>query len=536
MLQALCRMTETDRNTDVLTANWPALWRRLDQPGEPPSVASVVTPLISAALVGSDHLNYRIHPGVTGAIQAVTPEPVSAAVDEQLAAWWTSVADGSGRPSDDGEDVRHIMIRASLGAAQYLLRQHQWSAASCLLERALIRDGYSLATCLAVLSYLRWIAQATGAVKDFVVLGAVLRRVEPDQAETMLRHAYHQAAAEGDHQVASTCAGELVTLLRDEGRLHDALTMASQKIEHTSQAGFGSWTQLSDQGRRLQILNLLGHHEQVLRDLPALRSWIADLPDERAYNDRVNPWNAREGVLHIGRLSAVALQRWNDALDINDEIVKTKRRRGAPPQEIAGDQFNDYLPLLHLCRLADADQLLRDCHDVFVRVRDITQLARVYSARAEVENKRGHPEKAAYLQRTSLHLWYLNPDSWEIATAHHNLADYLSHTTGNLAEQRAHRLAAALLNYLSSNTRGLARSLATLTAERASEASCSRTPALPVTLPEVTRLVEADNGICFGNVLLAVCSDRATAERALAALLYSADLQHNENRDNRHGR
>lgn len=137
---------------------------------------------------------------------------------------------------------------------------------------------------------------------------------------------------------------------------------------------------------------------------------MADLPDERAYNDRVNPWNAREGVLDIGRLSAVALQRWNDALDLNNEIVETKRRRGARPRKIAGNQFNDYLPLLQLGRLAGADQLLRECQDIFINVSDVTQLAKVYGARAEIENKRPNPEKAANLQRTSLYLWYRNSD------------------------------------------------------------------------------------------------------------------------------
>ena len=526
MLQALCRMAEDDRNPDIVSANWPALWRRLAQPSEPPSVASTVAPLLSAGLVGVDDLHYRIHAGVTRAIQAATPEPVSAAIDEQLAAWWTSVMSGREvRPSHDGEDSHHRTVRASLAAARYLLRQHHWDAASCLLERALIKDGYSPATCLTVISFLRRIALATGAVKDLVVLGAALRKVDAHEAETVLHHAYHLAATDGNHQIASTCAGELVTLLRDEGRLHDALAMATQKIEHTGQAGFGSWTRLSDQGRRLQILNLLGHHEQVLLDLPTLRSRMADLPDERAYNDRVNSWNVREGVLDIGRLSAVALQRWNDALDLNDEIASTKRRRGASPQEVAGCQFNDYLPLLHLGRLAEADQLLRDCHDVFVTARDVTRLAKVYCARAEIENKRDDPEKAVDLQRTSLHLWYLNPDPWEIATAHHNLADYLSRTAGDPAEQRAHRLAAALLNYLSSNTRGLARSLATLAAEVHGETSCRGKLARPVTLLEVIRLIEVDNGISFRNVVVAVCPDAATAERALAALLSSAGCQ-----------
>jgi len=68
------------------------------------------------------------------------------------------------------------------------------------------------------------------------VLGAALRKVDPDEAETRLRRAYYQAITDGEHQLASTTAGELVALLRDQGRLYDALAMASQKIEHTTQA------------------------------------------------------------------------------------------------------------------------------------------------------------------------------------------------------------------------------------------------------------------------------------------------------------
>jgi MEDS: MEthanogen/methylotroph, DcmR Sensory domain len=265
------------------------------------------------------------------------------------------------------------------------------NAAGCLLERALIRDSYSPATALAVIPLLRRIAEATGALKDLVVLAAALRKVDPGEAETLLHRAYHQATTDGDHGLASTTVGELITLMRDQGRLAEALTLADQKLEHTSRAGFGFWTQLSDQGRRLQILNLLGHHEQVLTDLLTLRAQIAELPDQPAHNDRVNPWNAREGVLDIGRMSAVALQRWNETLNLNDEIVRTQTRRGANPDEIARTRFNDYLPLLHLGRITDADHLLHDCQDVIDTAGDVTQLAAVYPARADLENKPGPP-------------------------------------------------------------------------------------------------------------------------------------------------
>jgi hypothetical protein len=41
-------------------------------------------------------------------------------------------------------------------------------------------------------------------------------------------------------------------------------------------------------------------------------------------------------------------------------------------------------------------------------------------------------------------------------------------------------------------------------------------------MPEITRLVDADDGIHFGALLVTLCPDPATAERALAELLATA--------------
>ncbi len=61
------------------------------------------------------------------------------------------------------------------------------------------------------------------------MLGAAVRRVDPGEAETLLRRAYNQATTDGEYQLASTTAGELVTLLRDQGRIREALSLANQK-------------------------------------------------------------------------------------------------------------------------------------------------------------------------------------------------------------------------------------------------------------------------------------------------------------------
>ncbi|HET9257679.1 MAG TPA: hypothetical protein VFO16_21115 [Pseudonocardiaceae bacterium] len=555
LLQVLCRVEETDRNTAVLGVNWPALWRRLDQPGEPPSLAAAVAALVRAALIATDPISdsmdasepvhYRIHPGTAEVIHTVTPHPVTVAVDAQFAAWWTIVGGGEIEQQHTSNDINQfaaragltaaryllrqhdwngtqLMVRASLAAAHYLLRQHRWNAASCLLEGALSRVGYSSGTSLAVIPLLRRIAEASGTLKDLTVLAAALRTVDPAESETLLRRVYDQARTNGDDGLASTTAGELVTLLRDQSKLREALTLADQKIEHSRRAGFGSWTQLSDHGRRLQILHLLGHHEQVLLHLPALRAQIAELPDQRADNDRVNPWNAREAVLDIGRLSAVALHRWGDALELNDEIVSTQRRRGASPHEIARTRFHNYHPLRHLHRLTDSDHLLRECQDVFDTIGDMTQLAVIYSARADLENTRDRPLDAVELQRTSLRLRYLNPDPHEISTAHHNLANYLSRARADPAEQRAHRLTAMLLHHLTGDTHELTKTLTALASELRGDNSDPDTPALPTTLPEIIRLIDANNATHLGDLVTALCPNLATAELALTNLLTTA--------------
>lgn len=524
LLHALCRLEKTDRNTGIIGGNWTALWQHWGQPSKPPPPASPIASLVDAALItedspeSTDTVDYRIHPSVVEAIHSITPEPVAAAVDAQLAAWWSAVAEGWViEPTHASEDTGPVMVRAGLAAARYLLRQHDWHAASCMLEGVLIRQGYSPLTCLAVIPLLRRIAQATGAGKDLVVLGAALRKLDPAEAQLLLRHAYHHATTEGDAALASTTAGELITLLRDQNKLPEALALAEEKIEHTRQAGFGVWTHLSDHGRRLQILHLLGHHQQVLSDLPALRTQMAQLPDHPASNDRVNPENAQQGILDIGHLSAMALHRWDEALKLNDEITSTQRRSGASPQDIARTRFNDYIPLLHLGRLADADQLLHDCQQAFHAAGDIAQLAIIYAARAELADKRNRPGEAVDLQRISLRLRYIHPDPHEISTAHQHLAKYLSRTASHI-EQYAHLLTAALLNHLTGNTRELTETLTRLRHALRSNTNGPDTPALPRTLPDITRLVDTDNGVHFARLVSALCP-ATTAEHALTHLL-----------------
>jgi len=531
LLQALCRIEDTDRDSATLDGNWADLWWRLDQPGQPPPLAEALDPLIAAALVTVNPIDpadpeapvlYQIHSAIAEAIHATTPQPVTAAIDAELAVWWTAVAIWGIEQEQAGQDTSQVVVRAGLAAAPYLLRRHDWDTASRLLEQALTRDRYSPVTAQTVIPSLRRIAEATGEPKDLSVLATALRRVDPSQAEILLRRACDQATTDCDHYLAAAAVGHLVNLLRDQGRVRDALILTDQQIEHTRQAGLGAWTQLSNQGQRLQILGWLGHHEQVLTDLSALRDRLAELSEQPADNDAVDPWNVQALILSTGHTAAVALRRWQQALDLNDEITTIKRRRGASAHETARTRFNNWPPLLRLGRLTEVDHLLHDCQDVFETVDDIAGLGKVFGARAELEDQQGHLQEAIECGRTAQRLIYIHREPRDVAVSHHNLANYLSRSVGNPAEHRAHRLAATLLFHLTGDTHRLTGTLYLLAVDLRRDPHGPDVLTLPTTLLEVIRLVDAGDGVHFGDLVTALCPDPDTADQALTDLLATA--------------
>jgi tetratricopeptide (TPR) repeat protein len=533
MAEFVACLEDDDRQSAVIGVNWGDVWRRLGRPGDPPEPGPLLEVLAAAALIQPESspagllraaddargpVRYRMHPGVAAGIQAAAAPGVRAAADTELGAFWGSVS-YQARQREGGEDTA-LVVRAGLAAAPYLLRLGQWDAASDLLEDAAMRDR-SPGVVQAVLPLLRRIAAATRAPKDYSVLAGVLRRVDPAEAEQLLRDAIGAAAGSGDYRVASGGAGDLVNLLRDAGRLGEALEVAGQAAGYTGQAGLGPWTQLADQGQRLQILGLMGEHEQVLAQTDALRAQLDELPARPAGDETVNPWNVREALLGTGRSSALALGRWQQCLDLNAEITASKRQRGAGDHEITSTRFNDAWPLIELGRLAEAGRLLRECQQAFEDHADTTMLATVLGTRADLEHALGHPAAAAEFGRTALRLGYAHPDPRELATSHHNLANYLREAGGDPAGQRAHRLAAALIYRLAGMTHDLARTLRALAAELR-QRDAAGADGLPGTLAEVVRVAELTDGVRLGAVIAALQPDRAAAEAALVQILREA--------------
>ncbi len=258
-----------------------------EQPGEGAGVSSEDRPVTGSPAP----MAYRMHPGVAAAITAQAGQAVREAADAELAAFWEAVSEQA-REWEGGEDGG-LVVRAGLAAAPYLLRRGDWNTAAVLLEHAIMRDG-SPGTEQAVLPSLRRIAAATGKPEAAVILARVLRGVDAGEAERLLRGAMDAAAEAGDFRIASGAAGDLVILLMAAGRLGEALAAAEQQAELTVRAGFGPWTRLADQARRLQVLARMGEHARVLAETETQRAAMAALPSRGDARETVDPWNVRE--------------------------------------------------------------------------------------------------------------------------------------------------------------------------------------------------------------------------------------------------
>ena len=246
--------------------------------------------------------HFAIHPGVAEAGRAAAGEGIQAAVDVELAAFWRAVFEAGLEQESAGGGG--MVTLAGRRAAPYLMRRQEWGLASELLERVLQRDK-SPATVAAVLPMLGRIAEATkGTDRELVDAGVLARAFlaagRRDEAEARMREVVARAAECGDHRLASGMAGYLINLLRDTGRAEEALGLVATMKEATRQAGLGPWTQLSDEGMRLQLLAELGRYDEVLAEVEALRPRMDALPLTGTQDETVNPWNVREGLLDTG--------------------------------------------------------------------------------------------------------------------------------------------------------------------------------------------------------------------------------------------
>jgi CHAT domain len=128
----LCALEEEDRVDFVLKWTWSNLWRRLELPGEVPSLANGLTLIVKSGLIEArpeeDSITrYGLHPAVAEAGWAEAGAAVQAAVDRELAALWQAIF----QQGMEAEEQRRgplmgrgqLAVGAGWRAAPYLLRR-----------------------------------------------------------------------------------------------------------------------------------------------------------------------------------------------------------------------------------------------------------------------------------------------------------------------------------------------------------------------------------------------------------------------------
>ncbi len=252
-----------------------------------------------------------------------------------------------------------------------------------------------------------------------------------------------------NYRLAGSIAGDLTDLLLNIGSFTEALRVSGIKSDCTRRAGLGPWTQLADRALHLRVIQASGNHDLVLQETYLILEQMAALPAANDETETVEPWNLRNSVLEVGRVSAYALDQFQTALELNRELRTDQSERGATTLELARIAFNDWAPLIDLKRHAEAEALLLDCRETFEAEESLDGLAVIYGAWADLEEERGHHDQAIGFEQRSLRLEYLLRNPTRVALSHNNLASYLVKGGRDTTRPFAHRLTAALLVHLS---------------------------------------------------------------------------------------
>lgn len=269
-----------------------------------------------------------------------------------------------------------------------------------------------------------------------------------ETAASRLRAVIDTAAIHGDYRSAHVATGQLIDLYRGTGRLAKALDLTDQLTACTRQAGLGPGTQALDEIYRLQVLDAMGQASTVLAAVHRLRRHLDTLPSVPGPDETAPPWYVRERLLDTGVHSAILLERWHEALDLNTARIANLRDHDAPASDITRAQFNDHYPLLQLGRTDDVLTLLLYCREVFHDLRDTAMLGSTLSALADAEDTTGHGSTAIRLERDALRYTYLAGDVTAIAVSYRDLGNYLHRYTSRSDAALASHLIVGLLRTL----------------------------------------------------------------------------------------
>ena len=452
----LCCLEEKDRTPEVVGETWPGIWRRLPLPASPPALDPLLRSLAECGLAALHPGGYDVHPGVAAAGRRQAGTALRNAVDVELAGYWGIRAMGgygqetqlritASRDDELGGSV--TVVSAGLAGAAYFLRQEQWEPAAEMLQEALLRDP-SRETAASALPAIQRIATARPGPANTGLLALALEALNPAKAEQRMRESLATAVAAGQWIQASSAASTLIHYCCKNGKLTEALAIANEAAAYTQQASLGQWSRLADEVRPLRVMSLMGKADYVLSEARRLSEYAATLPESSDRPENTEPWSVREMLLDLQGSSAVQLERWKVALEVNSMLLASMRGRGALPIAVARVALNDCAPLVALGRFDDAFACVSECRRAFEEAHDNEAITISLGYLASLEDKRGHGDAAIRLQRDHLRYCYLTGNVTEIAVGYELLGNLLARHFRQLGQALPCHLAGAMIRTL----------------------------------------------------------------------------------------
>ncbi|MFC2142141.1 CHAT domain-containing protein [Acidobacteriota bacterium] len=462
-----------------------------DANNEPPDPTTKISLLSN--LVSDEKAILTIHPIVVEAVSSETGNDVLVPIDITLGNFHLSAFDESRKIEMHGSG--NLIRLSARRAIPYLLRQARWEIASDVLEHLLHREQDQ--TLLAyVIPFLRQIAEASRGtdqeIGSTLTLAKALRFSDcKTEAKELLNSVILLCVKHGNFRLAFNASVQLANILITKDSLSEALRISEVGIRFAQQASLGPWTQLSAEGLRLQILNLMGFHDEVLHTIESLRTQMSNFSEELGTDELVLHWNVKEGILNAAQIAALENGNFKMALGFAEELIESVRSRGASEHWLAVARFNSYGPLLRLQRYDEVRKMLTECRVVFEASHDIQMLGKLYGALADLEESTGELETAIQFEEKAMFYHYQTNIPSDCASSHANYCYYLIHNKSDQGIILAHEMACAIIYYQIGSIK-LHSSIQSIASNK-----------LPDTLPtyeDVVAKVEAISGVNFTSL------------------------------------
>ncbi len=293
------------------------------------------------------------------------------------------------------------------------------------------------------------------------VADALARAGQPNRALPFYTEAAEEAEAAEDWGDVAWITTNWANAAREVGDLEEAKRLSLRSAEDYRRAG----SQVMAVGGELEALRIDVMRGEAETALPEIESRL----------DRVRDWwqrsQAGESVaeapnrtslgrvlvsgLDVAKWVNQSLERWQESLDLLEEIESTDRALGENQVQLAETRFNQYGPLLRLGQLDEAQLVLEDCLGVFRSARSVNHEARCLLALASMWEARNEIGEAIALERQALAVCNTLPDPSDRAISHGNLSLYLKKDGKETDAARHH--AAALVYAICIGRRDLGR-------------------------------------------------------------------------------